>query len=78
MPTTKNVEYAKAIATNWAKTITDAAKGGPIEPFKALFAPEVYVVLQSTDGSEVEFTLGDTNCSMTWEQFTDTGTCRQK
>lgn len=76
MPTTKNVEYAKSIAINWAKTITSAGKGGPLEPFKALFAPSVFVVLQGADGGEVEFTVGDDaeNCTMTWSQFAENGT----
>mmetsp|Transcript_43440 Transcript_43440/g.105283 ORF Transcript_43440/g.105283 Transcript_43440/m.105283 type:complete len:151 (+) Transcript_43440:99-551(+) len=72
MPTTKNVEYAKKIATEWAEKMTSAGKGGPIEPLKALFSPVVYVVLQSSDGGEVEFTLGDEGeTTMTWDQFAE-------
>ena len=55
-----------------AKHLTEAAKGGPIEPFKALFAPKCYVILQSEDGGELEFSLGDDpDCSMSWEQFAE-------
>lgn len=76
MPSTKNREIALDITKNWAKTITVAGKGGPLEPFKALFASTVYVVLQNGEGGEVEFSLGTDpdKCNMTWEQFAETGT----
>jgi uncharacterized protein YuzE len=37
-----------------------------------MFAPQCYVVLQSEDGGELEFSLGDDpDCSMSWEQFAE-------
>jgi hypothetical protein len=72
MPNKANVEIAVEIATAYAESITSAAKGGPLDPLKGMFGDVCYVVLQSADGQEVEFTLGDSSdCTMSWDQFTD-------
>lgn len=74
MPTAKNAEIAADIAAKWATHMTSAAKGGDLGPFKALFADQVYVILQNSEGDEVEFSIGvDPDvASMTWEQFAET------
>jgi uncharacterized protein YuzE len=72
MPNQRNVEIAAEIAKSYAKNITSAANGGPLDPFKDMFGDVCFVVLQSSDGKEVEFTLGDSSdCTMSWDQFTD-------
>mmetsp|Transcript_8687 Transcript_8687/g.13848 ORF Transcript_8687/g.13848 Transcript_8687/m.13848 type:complete len:148 (-) Transcript_8687:896-1339(-) len=73
MPSEQNRQFAVDIAVNWAKELTAAAKGGPLEPFKNMFADQCYVILQGADGGELEFTIGDDpdSCSMTWEQFAE-------
>jgi hypothetical protein len=71
MPSSTNAKFAADITANWAKYMTEAAKGGDFEPFKSLFAEHVYVVLQNSEGDEVEFSIGhDAELStMTWEDF---------
>jgi uncharacterized protein YuzE len=72
MPNERNREMAVDIATNWAKNMTTAATGGPLDPLKGMFADVCYIVLQNGEGEEVEFTLGDSaDCTMTWDQFTE-------
>ncbi|KAG7371318.1 hypothetical protein IV203_019888 [Nitzschia inconspicua] len=71
MPNERNLELARGIALNWAKNMTIAANGGPLESLKSMFADVCYIVLQNSEGREVEFTLGDSvDCTMTWDQFT--------
>ena len=70
MSTAKNTKISAQIAVDYAKHLTAAAKGGSLEPFKALFADTCYVVLQDSEGQEVEFSLGEgDDCNMTWDQF---------
>jgi hypothetical protein len=72
MPNKTNVEFAAEIAKGWAKNMTTAANGGPLDPLKDMFGDVCYIVLQNSDGKEVEFTLGDgSECTMAWDQFTD-------
>jgi uncharacterized protein YuzE len=72
MPNRTNVEISVDIAIAWAKNMTSAANGGPLDPLKDMFSDVCYIVLQSADGKEVEFTLGDSSdCTMGWDQFTD-------
>lgn len=74
MPSSTNSQFAADIAAKWATYMTEAAKGGSLEPFKSLFAETVYVILQSSEGTEVEFSIGTDSdlATMTWEDFAST------
>lgn len=68
--TTENAKYAADIAEKYGPYLTKAMKGDGIEDLQSLFDSPVHVVLQSSDGDEVVFTIGDEdNASMTWDEF---------
>jgi hypothetical protein len=71
MPSSTNAKFAAEITEKWATYMTEAAKGGDLEPFKSLFAESVYVILQSSEGGELEFSIGSDPelATMTWEEF---------
>ena len=63
-------EGITAIAAKWGPALTKAAKEGDMSDFRALFAPEVEVVLQNALGEESEFVIGDSEeCVLSWEDF---------
>jgi len=68
--TSSYAKFASDIAKKYGPYLTKAIKGDGIEELKNMFVSPVRVVLQSSDGDEVLFTIGDDdNASMTWEEF---------
>jgi len=65
------------VAEKWGPALTKAVKEGDIEDFKSLFTDDlVEVVIQTDEGGEALFTIGDDNelATLDWAAFLETST----
>ena len=64
-------EKGEEIANAWGPALTKAMLEGDMTPFKELCVKgePVDMVLQGSDGVEIETSIGDSGADLTWEKF---------